>query len=60
MKTDQFVTSLYNKKEREDLGVLVEVAVVRELLVAKLQLYTRLTITRGGKTEEARRLASTA
>lgn len=43
-----------NKKEREEVGSLTSKADVQELVFAKLQLFTKLTVTRNGRSEEAR------
>lgn len=51
---DAFLVSLYNKKEREEVGALASKEDVRELLLSKLQLFTKLIVSRNGRSEEAR------
>lgn len=44
--------SLYNKKEREEIGSLAVKEDVRELLLSRLQMFTKLIVTRNGRSEE--------
>ena len=57
MKLDAVLISMYDKRKREEEGTPMPRAEMFDLFVSRLQAFTRLCITRGGKTEEARTAA---